>query len=329
VTAPHDHDHDPFPVAWDGDEGRSYDASAPVTVLVDGVRIGRGSRVVLRPSRRADILDLALTGRTAEVESVREDFEGNTHVAVVLDGDPGRDLGSGAQIGHRFFFAPDELAPVPPSPGAADGDGVSGNGNGGTGPGPRVLVAGIGNMFLADDGFGPEVAAVLRDRPLPPGTQAADFGIRGMDLAFRILEGWDAVVLVDAAPHGRPPGTLTVFEPDLDGGALGAAAPEAHAMDPVKVLALARHMAEDGAAPLPRVLVVGCEPERVPDPADPDVEVGLSDPVRAAVLPAADLVLSLLADLRAGTPAGPSGAGPQQPARTRPGARPHEKASPL
>jgi hydrogenase maturation protease len=320
VTAPHDHDHDPFPVAWDGDEGRSYDASAPVTVLVDGVRIGRGSRVVLRPSRRADILDLALTGRTAEVESVREDFEGNTHVAVVLDGDPGRDLGSGAQIGHRFFFAPDELVPVPASPGAADG----GDGEPGSEPGPRVLVAGIGNMFLADDGFGPEVAAVLRERPLPPGTQAADFGIRGMDLAFRVLEGWDAVILIDAAPHGEPPGTLTVFEPDLTGAGPGAAAPEAHAMDPVKVLALARHMAEDGAAPLPRVLVVGCEPERLPDADDPDVQVGLSDAVRAAVRPAAELVESLLAELRAGPPEQP-----RQDARAHPGARPHEKASPL
>jgi hypothetical protein len=90
----------------------------------------------------------------------------------------------------------------------------------------------------------------------------------------------------------------------------------------VKVLALARHMAEDGAAPLPRVLVVGCEPERVPDADDPDVQVGLSDAVRAAVRPAAELVESLLAELRAGTR-------PRQDARAHPGARPHEKASPL
>src|SRR5262249_12823080 len=158
------------------------------------------SRVRLRPRQRADILDLALDGRTGEVISVEEDLEGRIHVAVALDGDPGRELGSGAQIGHRFYFAPEELEPLVAEDRPAE---------------PRVLVAGIGNIFLGDDAFGPEVAAALLARPCPPGVQIADFGIRGLDLAYALTDGYDAAVLVDAAPRGERPGTLQVLEPDL------------------------------------------------------------------------------------------------------------------
>lgn len=237
-----------------------------------------GSRVLLRPSRRADIMDLALAGREAEVAGVEEDFEGQVHIAVVLADDPGRDLGAAVQIGHRFFFAPDELEPVGPGPEP---------------PGPRVLVAGVGNIFMADDGFGPEAAAALSRRTLPEGVHVADFGIRGMDLAYRMMDGYDVVVLLDAAPRGEAPGTLSVIEPDT--AALPTAAPpEAHAMDPVKVLALARTLGE-GA--LPRVLVVGCEPEVRMNGDEPDVVVGLSAPVRDAVERSVPFVESLVADL--------------------------------
>ncbi|WP_318036719.1 hydrogenase maturation protease [Streptomyces chengmaiensis] len=248
----------------------------PRTVLVDGVPVGRGSRVRLRPSRRADILDLALTGREAEVDAIEEDLEGQLHLAVLVRDDPGRDLGASGKIGHRFFFTPEEVEPLEPRGGGAP---------------PRVLVAGIGNMFLADDGFGPEVVAALRERPTPPGVHLVDFGIRGMDLAYRLLDGYSAALLVDAAPRGEPPGTLSVIEPDLPPE---TAMPEAHAMDPVRVLALARRL---GDGTLPRVLVLGCEPEVRMTGEEPDVVVGLSVPVKEAVSRAVPLVESLVAEL--------------------------------
>ena len=109
-----------------------------------------------------------------------------------------------------------------------------------------VLVAGIGNVFLADDGFGVEVARRLAERELPGGVKVADFGIRGMDLAYELQEDYDAAVLVDAVPRGQAPGTLFVIEPDLE-----QAEPvlDAHAMDPVRVLGLARTL---GYAPAAR-----------------------------------------------------------------------------
>ncbi|MFF7725511.1 hydrogenase maturation protease [Streptomyces sp. NPDC008001] len=161
----------------------------------------------------------------------------------------------------------------------------------------RVLVAGIGNIFLADDAFGPEVLAVLQARPLPEGVDAADFGIRGMDLAYRLLDGYDAAVLVDAVPRGGTPGTLYVL--DLDGTEqdLVPAIPEAHGMDPVNVIAMARDLARWEDLPFPRVVLVGCEPLIRMRGDEPDVVCGLSDPVRAAVDEAARLVESVVGDL--------------------------------
>ncbi|SFD06469.1 hydrogenase maturation protease [Streptomyces aidingensis] len=178
----------------------------------------------------------------------------------------------------------------------------------GPAPGPAVLVAGIGNVFLADDGFGPAVAAELLRRPLPDHVQVADFGIRGMDLAYRITAGCAAVILVDAVVRGEAPGTLTVLEPQIPDDT--AAGLQTHAMDPVRVLALARRLAAAPAGPLPRVLLVGCEPLVRMTGAEPDVRVELSEPVARAVPEAAGLVLSLLPGLlpaagpvRAGEPA--------------------------
>ena len=102
----------------------------------------------------------------------------------------------------------------------------------------RVLIAGIGNVFLGDDGFGVALAGRLARRDLPAGVDVVDYGIRGMDLAYALLDGWDAVILLDATPRGEAPGTLYVIEPDVE--SIEAAAPEAHGMDPVRVLALAR-----------------------------------------------------------------------------------------
>jgi hydrogenase maturation protease len=243
--------------------------SARRTVTVDGVCLVRGSRVRLRPRQCADIFDLALTGRLAEVDAVEEDMEGRVHVAVTLEADEGRHFTT--SLGHRFFFAPEEIEPA--------GLGAEHT--------TRLLVAGIGNIFLADDAFGPEVVKALRDGPrrLPHGVHAADFGIRGMDLAYRLLDGYDAVVFVDAAPRGGAPGTLYLIEPDPPPhpGQSPAAAPEAHGMDPVRVLALAGRLAHEAGVPLPRVLVLGCEPLVRMRGDEPDVTVGLSPPVRAAV----------------------------------------------
>jgi hydrogenase maturation protease len=140
-------------------------------------------------------------------------------------------------------------------------------------------VAGVGNIFLADDAFGPEVIRALDQHPLPPEVRVKDFGIRGVDLAYALLDGYDTAVLVDAAVRGHEPGTLSLIEPDLPGGSAVAAPPEAHGMDPAKVLSLAAHLGED---PLPRVLVLACEPE-LRAPADEDIAPGVSATVREAV----------------------------------------------
>ena len=249
----------------------------PDHVTVGGVEVRAGSRVRLRPRRGGDVFDLALAGRVAVVEGLDWDLDDNAQVAVAVDDDPGRDLGMRRQPGHRFFFGVDEVEPLAPD----------------ERPAARatrtVLVAGIGNVFLGDDGFGVEVAARLARRTLPPGIAVVDFGIRGMDLAYA-LQDYDVAILVDAVPRGERPGTLFVIEPDLGEG---DAAPEAHGMDPVKVLALAREL---GGLP-ERVLVVGCEPQTRMSADDEDLLMELSEPVRAALDEAVRLVESLVDEL--------------------------------
>jgi len=258
---------------WDGLEGR-----APRTIEVDGVYVGRGSLVRLRPGAGGDIFDLALTGKTAIVESIQQSMEGTLSLAVVLEEDPGRDLGVARQPGHRFFFAAAEVEPLGPS----------------VDPLARtVLVAGIGNVFLADDGFGVEVARRLAQRELPAGVKVADFGIRGMDLAYELQEDYDAAILVDAVPRGQPAGTLYVIEPDLVDA---ESVLDAHSMDPVRVLGLARTL---GSLPS-RVLVLGCEPATANSIEDDDLVMGLSPPVSAAIEKAVEMVEALLEDLLAG-----------------------------
>jgi len=247
------------------------------TVTVGGIEVGRGTRVVLRPRPGADIFDQAIAGKVAVVDRVDEDMEGLVQLAVVVEDDPGRDMGEMRQPGHRFFFSPEEVEPLA----------------GQARPALRVLVAGIGNIFMGDDGFGVEVARRLADRELPDGVEVADFGIRGMDLMYALGEDYDAAVFVDAVPHGEPPGTLSLIEPDVAGG-VGPL--DAHGMDPVKVLALARQL---GDVP-DRILVVGCEPA-VRMTGDEEELVGeLSEPVRAAVPEAVRLVESTVQELLEG-----------------------------
>ena len=248
--------------------------------IVDGTEIRKGSRVRLRPREGGDILDLALAGRTAVVEAIEEDAEGQLHVAVTLDDDPGRDLGDARFPGHRFFFRVDEIEPVaqPETTERLE---------------PRILVAGIGNIFLGDDGFGVAVARRLAPRELPAGVEVADFGIRGMDLAYALQADYDAVVFVDTAPRGERPGTISVVEPELD---VDEVTIDTHGMDPARVLGLARAL---GHIPS-RVLVVACEPERiVHGEHDEDLVGELSAPVGAAVDEAVRVVESLVAELAA------------------------------
>lgn len=177
----------------------------------------------------------------------------------------------------------------------------------------RLLVAGVGNIFLGDDAFGPEVIRALDRRPLPPEVCVRDFGIRGLDLAYTLLDGCATAVLVDAAPRGHRPGTLSLIEAEPPDGTV---APEAHGMDPEKVLALAAHLGDE---PLPRVLVLACEPGVLPR-GDEDILPGLGAPVRAAVERAVDalhtLIPVLLADPAAPAPplGRPMESGPPDPA---------------
>ena len=247
----------------------------PDAVPVGGVELRRGMRVRLRPRARGDIFDVVLDGKAAVVDALEEDTDGNVLVAVTVDDDPGRDLGQNRQPGHRFFFTPDEVEPV------ADG---------GAPATARILVAGVGNVFLGDDGFGVALADRLGRSALPPGVEVVDFGIRGMDLAYAMQDGYDAVVLLDATPRGQAPGTLYLIEaePDED----GELEFEAHGLDPAKVFALVRAL---GGRP-PRTLVVGCEPRTRMTTAD-ELVAELSEPVRLALGEAERLVQSLLLDL--------------------------------
>nr|WP_221475719.1 hydrogenase maturation protease [Sphaerisporangium rubeum] len=145
------------------------------------------------------------------------------------------------------------------------------------------MVAGVGNVFLGDDGFGVAVARELAGRDLPDGAVVADFGIRGVHLAYELTGGgYDAAILVDLAPRGDPPGTLYVLRPTE--GDLTGALFDAHDMNPEAVLALAGTL---GEMTIP-VLLVGCEPATTAPGMD------LSPPVAGAVPRAAGLVLELL-----------------------------------
>jgi hydrogenase maturation protease len=156
---------------------------------------------------------------------------------------------------------------------------------------PIILVAGVGNIFLGDDAFGVEVALSLIRRPLSESVVVKDFGIRGFDLAYALLDPWDAVIIVDAMPRGEAPGTLFVVEPNL--AALGDPissdmALNPHGMDPVRVLNLAASMGAISA----QILIVGCEPNDFGD--ELDGRMGLSSLVQASIEEAANMVEELV-----------------------------------
>ncbi len=158
----------------------------------------------------------------------------------------------------------------------------------------QILVAGIGNAWLRDDGFGGEVAKLLGDRELPAGVSVVDFGTGGLDLAYEVMRGYDALILIDVSRQGGTPGTLYVMEAepdDIDGQIEDGQMLDPHGMDPQTVLRFVKYV---GGWP-GRVFVVACEPEVVED-----VGFGLSDPVSAALARAADVVLETVAELQSG-----------------------------
>lgn len=248
---------------------------------IAGTTVKAGDRVRLRPRKGGDILDIALAGQIATIECLEQDYEGKRHVCVVLDDDPGRDMGLLRQPGHRFFFDPEEVEPLPHL------DSLPKR----TAEKSRILVAGIGNIFLGDDGFGVEVVRRLAACEFPASVRVADFGIRGFDLAYALQDGYDVTILVDACARGGAPGTVYVIEPDLQ--TLDAPASEspgfvdAHSMDPLNVLRMAKGM----NAPLKRVLVVGCEPQTL---GGEEGAMGLSEVVQASIGEAVLAVQSLV-----------------------------------
>jgi hydrogenase maturation protease len=156
----------------------------------------------------------------------------------------------------------------------------------------QILVAGIGNAWLRDDGFGGEVAKLLAERELPPGVQVVDFGSGGLDLAYEVMRGYDALILIDVSRQGGAPGTLYVMEAeidDVDGQIEDGQMLDPHGMDPQTVLRFVKYV---GGWP-GRVFVVACEPQTVED-----VGIGLSDAVSGAVSRAVDVVLETIAELR-------------------------------
>jgi hydrogenase maturation protease len=235
-------------------------------VLIGDREVRSGHRVRLRPRQGGDVLDIALAGQIAHVESIEQDYEGKVHVCVVLQDDPGRDLGLLRQPGHRFFFDAEEIEPLSPEEAQPVERTVR----------PKVLVAGIGNIFLGDDGFGVEVVKRMTAGELPAGVRVADFGIRGLDLAYALQDGYETTILVDAYPHGQPPGTVSLIEPDLTRLAEQEATVDAHGMNPLNVLRLAAAM----NANFKRIFLVGCEPATF---GGEDGQMGLSEPVDAAI----------------------------------------------
>jgi hydrogenase maturation protease len=155
----------------------------------------------------------------------------------------------------------------------------------------QILIAGVGNAWLRDDGFGGVVIQRLLERELPEGVSALEFGTGGLNLAYEVMRGYDGLILVDASQQGEAPGTLYVMEADensVQNGIEDGEMLDPHAMDPKSVLRFIRTV---GGWP-GKVMVIGCEPLEIEEAG-----MGLSEPVEAAVGPAVDLVLETAAEL--------------------------------
>ncbi len=154
---------------------------------------------------------------------------------------------------------------------------------------PNILIACIGNIFLGDDGFGCEVARHLSQLEWPDNVKVVDFGIRGFDLTYALLDGHDITIFVDATPRGNAPGTLYTIEPELTEieNIQAGEMIDAHSMNPMKVLSLVKSMGGE----FKKILLVGCEPATL---GPEEGQMGLSEPVALAVKEAVEIVQSLV-----------------------------------
>ncbi len=293
------------------------DYAPPESVVIAGRIVKAGDKVLLRPGRGrqgtlTDAIDMMLDGQTARVEVLQQDFENRIYLVVTLDVDPGREQWDERVLpGHRFYFFPEEVEPLGET---TVEETIEGTVNHKSTleqslqqkiPVRRILIACIGNIFLGDDSFGVEVAQRLMSRKTkryPEGVQVVDFGIRGIDLAYTLLDNYNTLVLVDAVSRGGTPGTLYLIEPDLaaidpeKGVEAGRAAMEAHSMDPLKVLAFARTL---GARPI-HTFLIGCEPAPLNESEeDAAMQMELSEPVRASIDEAVQMIDSLVDKLLA------------------------------
>lgn len=146
----------------------------------------------------------------------------------------------------------------------------------------KVLIAGVGNIFLGDDAFGVEVAQRLMRRPLPEGVSVREFGIRGFDLAYAIMEKWDLVILADATERGGEPGTIYVIDAGED-SLRSSGSLQPHGMTPLQAIDLVKAL---GGTP-PPMLVIGCEPASL---GGEDGFMGLSPAVERAVAEAVAII---------------------------------------
>lgn len=147
----------------------------------------------------------------------------------------------------------------------------------------KILIAGIGNIFLGDDGFGVAVTRQMAEQKLPPEVTVKDFGIRGFDLACALIEPWDLIILVDAAARGAEPGSVYVMEIDPDSQPPDAIIQNAHGLHPAGAIQLARSLGEIKA----RLVLVACEPN---DFGGDDGRMGLSTVVESTVESAVRMV---------------------------------------
>jgi hydrogenase maturation protease len=155
----------------------------------------------------------------------------------------------------------------------------------------RVMIAGIGNMFMRDDGFGSAVVKKIMNKQFPEGVEVKDFGTGGLKLAYDLMKGYDGLIFLDTSARGEKPGTLYVIEPDEkdfsndleQGGPI-----DPHGADPVTVL---RFVKSIGSWPA-KVFIVACEPETVED-----FEIGLSEPVNKAIDTAIEMVDDIIKDI--------------------------------
>ncbi len=153
----------------------------------------------------------------------------------------------------------------------------------------KILVAGIGNIFLGDDAFGVEMVQRLSATPLPPEVTLADFGIRSFDLAYAMAEDYDVTILLDAISQGQPPGTVSLIEPDIIGSHMGDPI-DAHNMNPMRALQMASSL---GGQPR-RLYLIACEPAVL---ETEEGQLGLSDQIEAAIPTAIEMLRTLLDEL--------------------------------